>query len=152
MSIRSFVLFWTSSANSVVEVISSFGLFQDFDPKHCMEFFHGILLLARNRYWHDNLYYDSKLLMANICAVFPHAIFRFFLSKKCVCSNFPIVCRCFGVAHLSVIPKICVISAIIVGVKAVPLSVMSVVGRYACLVMMSMSTFAKLIAGASVRG
>ena len=82
----------------------------------------------------------------------PHAILRFVFSEAWVRSNFPIVCGCFVVAHLSVMPKICVISAIIVDLNAVPLSVMSVVGKYACLVIMSMSAFATLIADASVRG
>ena len=72
--------------------------------------------------------------------------------KHHVLSNFPIVCGCFVVVHLSVIPKICVISAIIVEVIAVPLSVLSVVGKYEYLVIISMITFATLIADASVKG
>ena len=49
---------------------------------------------------------------------------------------------------LSVIPKLSVIRAKMVEVNAVLLSVFSVVGRYACLVKMSMMTFATLIADA----
>ena len=48
--------------------------------------------------------------------------------------------------------KIWVISTIIVEVDAVHLSVMSVVGKYACLLITSINTFATLIADASVRG
>ena len=40
----------------------------------------------------------------------------------------------------------------IVEVNAVPLSVIGVVGKYACFVILSVSTFATLIAEASVRG
>ena len=65
--------------------------------------------------------------------------------------KFPNCLRMFFVAHLSVLPKICVISAIIAEVNAGPLSVISVVGKYECLVIMSMSTFATMIADASVR-
>ena len=68
----------------------------------------------------------------------PHAILRFVSSEAYVRSNFPIVCGCLVVAHLSVIPETCKISARIVDVNAVPLSVMSVVGKCVCLVMMSM--------------
>ena len=66
--------------------------------------------------------------------------------------SYPIVCRCFVVAHLSVMSKICVISATIVEVNAVPLSIMSVVGRYTRLAITSMSTFATLISDASALG
>ena len=63
--------------------------------------------------------------------------------------HFPNCLWVFVVAHLSVMPKICVTSAIIVEVKAVPLSVIIVVGKYACLVMMSMSALATLIDSSS---
>ena len=49
-------------------------------------------------------------------------------------------------------PKIFATSDITRDVKAVPLSVISVVGRYVCRVMMSMRTFAVLMADASVTG
>ena len=49
-------------------------------------------------------------------------------------------------------PKIFVTSSTMRDVKAVPLSVISVVGRYVCRVMMSMRTFAVLMAEASVTG
>ena len=86
-----------------------------------------------------------------LTAIVPTCLFEISLSKACVRSSFAIVCGCVVVAHLSVIPKVCVVSAIIVEVNAVPLSVQSVVGRYACLVIMSMSTFATMIADLSVR-
>ena len=114
-----------------------------------MEFVHGLLLLVHNRYSLDRSYFDSEPLMATIYS--PHAVFRFVFNEACVRANFPIVCGCLVVAHFCVIPKICVISAIVVEVNAVPLTVISVVGRHACLVMMSMSNFATLIPYASVR-
>ena len=74
----------------------------------------------------------------------------FVLSEAWVRSNFPIACGCLVVAHLSVIPKSWVISTIFVEVNADPLFVLSVVGRYAFLVIISMRTFAILIADAYV--
>ena len=73
---------------------------------------------------------------------FCHVIFEFVLREACVLPNLPIVCGCLVVAHLSVIPKICVISATIFEVNADLLSVMRVVGRYACFVMISINTLA----------
>ena len=56
------------------------------------------------------------------------------------------------VAHLSGISKICVISVTIVEMNADPLSVMGVVGRYECFVMISISTLATFAAVASNSG
>ena len=47
----------------------------------------------------------------------PKAIFKFVLRMAWDLSNFPIVCGCLVVAHLSVMPKIWVISATTVEVN-----------------------------------
>ena len=82
----------------------------------------------------------------------PDAIFKLVLSDACVLSNLPIVCGCFVVAHLRVMPIICVISAMILDVNAVPLSVIMVVGKKECLVMISINALATFVAVASVSG
>ena len=81
----------------------------------------------------------------------PHAIFKFVLGDACVRFSFHINCECLIGTHFTVFPKICVISTYIVEVKAVLLSAISVIGRYACLLLMSTITFARLVADASVR-
>ena len=80
------------------------------------------------------------------------AIFKFVLSEACVFLNLPNVRGCVVVTHLSVIPKICVISATIAEVNADPLSVMRVFGKYECYVMISINTFASFAAVASIGG
>ena len=81
----------------------------------------------------------------------PEAIFKRILSEACVLSSLPIVCGgCFVVAHISVMPKIWVISAMMVDVKAEALSVMRVVGKYECFVIMSIIILATLVAVASI--
>ena len=87
----------------------------------------------------------------SLSAIFPTCHFEFVLRDACVRSNFPINCGCLVVAHFSVILKNCVNSAKTVELKAVPLSVISVVCKFACLVIISMMTFATLIADASVK-
>ena len=57
--------------------------------------------------------------MEHSCWFTADAIVRFVFNEACVRSNFPIVCGCLVVTHLSVIPKLCAISAIIVEVNAV---------------------------------
>ena len=79
-----------------------------------------------------------------LSSISPEADFKFVLSEACVLSSLPRVCGCLVVAHLSVMPKICVISAIIVEVNADPLSVMRTVGRYECFVMISLSLSLRL--------
>ena len=91
--------------------------------------------------------------MANIYATVvdipTEAIFKLVLSEACVLSSLPIVCGCFVVAHLSVLPKI---SAMMVDVNADPLSVIRVVGKYECFVIMSIITLATFVAVASISG
>ena len=82
----------------------------------------------------------------------PEAIFKLVLSEACVLSSLPIVCGCFVVAQLSVMPKIWVISAMMVDVNADPLSVKIVVGKYDCFVIMSIITLATFVAVASISG
>ena len=139
LSIKSFVLFWISSTNSVVGVICSYGLF----PSLWSNILYG------TRPW-DTLVASQPILAWKLVLWFRTANGKYLC--HCGRSKYPIVCGCSVVAHLRVIPKICVISAMIVEVNAVPLSLLSVVGRYACLVIISMSTFATLMAEASVRG
>ena len=67
-------------------------------------------------------------------------------------SSLPIVCGCFVVAHLTVVPNNCVISATIVEVNADSLSVMRVVDNYDCFVMISINTLATFAAVASISG
>ena len=62
------------------------------------------------------------------------------------------VCGCLVVAHFNVIPSISVIPSEIFEVNADPLSVMSVVGKYECFVIISIMTLATFAAVASVSG
>ena len=87
-----------------------------------------------------------------LSVIFPTCLLRFVSRDACVPSSSPICRGRLVIAHLSVIHNICVISAIIVEVIAVLLTVISVVVKFACLVTMSMTTCATLIADASVRG
>ena len=82
----------------------------------------------------------------------PEAIFRLVFREACILSSFPIVCWCLVVAHLIVMPKMRVISATNIEVNAEPLSVMRVLGKYECFVIISIITFAVLAAVASTNG
>ena len=56
-------------------------------------------------------------------------------------SRNPIVCACFVVACLKFMPSISTISSITLKMKTLSLSAKLSVGKWACLVMMSMLTF-----------
>ena len=80
------------------------------------------------------------------------AILKLVLSEACVLSRLPIVCGCFIVAYTSVIPKICVTTATMVEINADPLSVMRVVAKYECFVMISIITLDTFATIASISG
>ena len=83
---------------------------------------------------------------------YPEAIFKLVFREACFLPSLPVVCGCFVVAHVSGIPKILATSAIIVEISADPLSVMRVVGKNECFVIISNITLATFAAVASISG
>ena len=76
----------------------------------------------------------------------PVSILRIFLSEACVPSSIPFVCKSFVVTFCRVIPRTSATSLITWDMNTDPLSVMTVVGKKACLVMMLIMTLAIVFA------